>query len=211
VPVSEAWVGANAPPAATVVAVDSSYGTAEPWLFAVSSTGFIHLRRGEIWLVPQPFGATFVGLDAADVNTLSIWQPEPGAPQAFQFTARSSGVEKLAFDFTVELPAFTVTPASTNPIEVPDDPDPAAPPHHVVDMDWQFSHQTAYIGTAHWVLFYLQCGANAYLLDGGDFTWADLGPAALSSIWGADPSLGPATGSVQAAWLEGSELYLLAP
>ncbi|MBI4704548.1 MAG: hypothetical protein HY744_25880 [Deltaproteobacteria bacterium] len=210
-PVSEVWTGDSAPPPDGILVAESSHGVQPPWLFVVADDGNFYVRQGSTWLAPQPVSLVFSGLDAAYLNTLSAWQPEPGSPQAFELTARTKGVEKHAYYYAVDLPSLAIQPDPNNPYVVPDDPDPDAPPHNVVDLDWSFAYQTAYLGTEHWVMFYMQCGANVYLFDGGDFDVANLGPAEQSTVWGADPAAGPASGSVVAAWMDGSDLCLLAP
>jgi hypothetical protein len=200
-----------APPNHGIVVAEGTYGAADPWLFVVADDGMLYVRQGGAWLAPQAVSTVFSGLDASRLNTLSVWQPNPGDPQTFQFTARSSGAAKLAYDYSVTLPGMVVTASAANPFVIPDEADPDAPPHYMVDLDWSFAYQTAYLGTAQWVMFYMQCGANAYVMDGGSADFADLGAAGQSSLWGADPAAGPVPGTVDAAWLEGSDLYLMAP
>jgi hypothetical protein len=38
-----------------------------------------------------------------------------------------------------------------------------------------------------------------------------MGPSGQSSIWGDQPASGPAASTVTAAWLDGSDFYLVAP
>jgi hypothetical protein len=210
-PVSELWSGPNAPPNHGILVAEGAYGTADAWLFVVADDGMLYVRQGAAWLAPQAVGTVFAGLDASKLNTLSVWQPNVGDPQTFQFTARSSGAEKLAYGYTVTLPGMFVSPDANNPFVIPDEADPDAPPHYMVDLDWSLAYQTAYLGTAHWVMFYMQCGADAYVMDGGNADFADLGPAGQSEVWGANPATGPVPGTVGAAWLEGTELYMIAP
>lgn len=211
-PVSEAWVGANAPSGSRVVAAEGAAGgNAGGWLFVLDAEGTLFTRQATIWLPPMSTAEIFPGLDADRINSLVVWRPEASSPLTFQFHARSATAQMVAWEYYVTLPAFDVEAHADNPIDVPDDTDPASPPHDIVELDWGFVRQTAYLGASHWVMMYLQCGTNAYLFDGGDFSWANLGPPDQSSLWGANSSLGPEPGAVTAAWLEGDELYLLAP
>ena len=171
----------------------------------------LYVRQGATWLPPEPAATIFAGLPTTQLNSLSVWQPDPGGDQTFQFTARTNGPEKVAYGYSVALPGISATADAGNPFTIPDEADPDAPPHYMVDLDWSFAFQTAHLGTAHWVMFYMQCGANVYVMDGGNADFADLGPAAQSTVWGQNPATGPVPGTVSAAWMQGSELYMIAP
>jgi hypothetical protein len=210
-PVEEHWTGPNAPDAAKVVAADASQGVTPAWLLVLGEEGTLYVRQGEDWLAPQPVDTVFAGLDAAMVNSVLLWQPEEGGNQSVQVSARTTGPAKVAYFYDLALPSLAATPDPKNPITVPDEPDPNAPPHNIVDIDWDFIHQTAHLGEPHWVMFYMQVGANSYVFDGGDFSWGNLGPSGTSTVWGSDPTQGPDPSLVRAAWLTEGELYLLAP
>ncbi|MBW2523290.1 MAG: hypothetical protein JRI23_03905 [Deltaproteobacteria bacterium] len=208
---SDVWVGANAPPDRDIIAADVSQRDSQNWLFVVDQAGNLYVRQGATWLLPRPVNAVFTGVDGAQVNALTLWRPANDEPQTAQFIVRGTGTQKLVYYFDVELPSLSVTPNSSNPIVVSEDTSQDAPAQHQLDCAWLFADQNAFLGTPHWVMFYMQYGTNAYELDGGDFTWADLGPAEQSSLWDGPSPTAPVAAAVAAAWLDGDTIHMVAP
>ena len=208
---SDAWQGANAPPSEGIIAADVSQEYSPTNLFVVDEGGTLYVQQGSTWLLPRPVSSVFPGVDGTQINCMTLWRPTAGSAQTVEIIARGSGNQKLAYFFNLTLPNLGVTADAGNPILITDDGNPESPPQHQSDCNWMISRQTAFLGTAHWVVFYMQYELNAYELDGGDATWTNMGPAGQSGLWGSQPASGPTPGTVTAAWLDGNDLYFVAP
>jgi hypothetical protein len=201
---SLAWTGSNAPPPRDIVAAEHSYQVER--LYVVTSTGAGYLRSAGTWSAPVQVDEVFPGLPATGITALVAWLPQAGNPETLLFL--TGGTPRRYFYFDVTETGVAVGPTG----ELADDTtNPAAAPQGSVDASWAFAHQTAFLGTPSWVVFYQQHASDVFRLDGGDFTWTALGTDVDTSIWGEASLGGPASASVVAAYLEGGELHLVAP
>lgn len=201
---SLAWSGANAPPPRGIVAAEHSYAIER--LYVVDEAGTGYLRADGTWTGSAPIESIFPGLPPTEVASLIAWLPQPGAPETFVFYTR--GTPRRAHYFDVMGASIAVGPVE----DLVDDPgNPEVPLQASLDASWAFAHQTAFIGTPSWVVFYAQFAADVFRLDGGDFTWLALGADVGTTLWGGAGTGGPAPGSVVAAHVEGGSLHAVAP
>lgn len=201
---SVAWSGANAPPPRGVVAAEHSYAIER--LYVVDEAGRGYLRSDGAWAGSAPIESIFPGLPPTEIASLIAWLPQPGDPETFVFYTR--GTPRRAHYFDVTGSGAVVGPVA----ELADEPaNPEAAPQGSVDASWAFAHQTAYIGTPSWVVFYAAFAGSVFRYDGGDGTWLALGPEMDTALWGGASTGGPAPDSVVAAYLESGNLHAVAP
>lgn len=208
-PLSLAWTGRDAPPPRGILAADHGYGTALLVVFTDEGEGMVHTRVGDTW-TKAPTSSVYAGIDGDAVNSAAFYRPEPGDDHVLVVTTKgSSPAQKLAFFYDVTN-SGSATPNSSNPFVIQQDADPDTAPQDVVDCDWEFPVQTAYLGTPSWVVFWRSYAGNTYLYDGGDGSWESHGPDVASPLWGNGQGM-PAAGTTVAAYRAGGTVYLVAP
>jgi len=207
---SELWgAGANHPPSTGIAEVE--YLRSFEGLVVFTADGTLYRRNPDgTWAPALPAGEVFAGLPEQAVRcSYSIQFDEKSPTTQLTLTALEGGLQS-AYIYTVEDFGVAPEPAAGNPYPVTNEDGQGSPPPDSEPCRWSFPEQTAFTGTASWVVIWQGQGMNTYLLDGGNFIWTNFGEESGSPVWDAVGE-GPAQGTTVAAWLEDGVVYLIAP
>lgn len=204
---SAAWTGTNAPPPRGILAAEHEYQ--QDKLFVWADDGMVYRRESGAWLAPVATSTLFPGLGPNNVRSTGMWQPSAQSATHSLLVTTTGTTPRQAFGYDVS-GTDVVTPSPSNPVSISSSVSKGGPAQDTIDVDWSFPVQTAYLGTADWVIFWQHAGTKVYEYNGANDTYMGSWDDASSPLWmgGGSP---PAPQSVVAAFYYQGSVYLIAP
>jgi hypothetical protein len=203
---STVWTGPNAPPPRGILATAHAYVGSR--LLVWADDGMFYELRAGTWDPPIATATQWPGLGPTNLGAVEMWRPTVGSAHAvLAITTDTTPRRAFAYDFGND---DVVTPNDANPLVIQPTTDPQGAPQDTVSIDWSFALQTAYVGTASWVVFWRHFGSKVYEYDGGDGDWVANWQDQNSPIWAANGTA-PAPQSVVAAYYFNGTLSMIAP
>jgi hypothetical protein len=187
--------------------LDAAHAYTDSRLFVWADNGMFYQQVGGTWMTPIATTTAFPGLGAANLGCVEMWQPNAGSSLNLLISATGTTPRK-AFGYTISSQG-TITADAANPYTIGPANDPQGGPQDTVDCDWSLPVQTAYVGSAGWVIFWRHYADKVYEYDGSNNNWIDNWLDVASPLWsGSNP---PAPGTAVGAFYNQQTAYLIAP